>query len=478
LGYFANNVHVTGNRIACAQGTTPFSRGVAVACPKSVFVRDNHIIGGGMAAEFFTGDYVYEQAAEVELNFQNIVFENNEADTSVSQVTTARGNHFDGNLIPAGRGFQNTIIIEATLYQDAVIEGNILENYDAVTGSMVGVKASYRNTVISGNIFRKFKTTTSVAVSYTIQATAFHANYERLSRFIFTNNLVDSLQYGVYDSGQTSVTAGREALNIVISNNTFKDLERHGCYLWGANHLVINGNIFQDTMSTYTGTGKLGGCIYLEDCYNSVVSNNVMTNANKGDAEGPWVFMGVSDCDNVVVTANEIEDPRYGYGYLSVVYYDSTPLNVRAYDNFVDGLFTPGIEKVGLIRAVYDFAVDGGAIGTIGTGSYIPYGGVITRSHYQVVTQPNSAGGTATVAIGFPTDDSVGIKAAVDEDDASWAAGFHEAIQTGTVANFSEDATDNREITITIANEELTAGKFVVFCEYITSYSAVFTGKG
>jgi hypothetical protein len=370
-------------------------------------------------------------------------------------------------------------IIELNKTQDGVAVGNLIENYDGVTGNFVsGVTPSYRNSVISRNIFRKFDTTQSSAVTLTFQATALNANYERIHRTIIADNICESLQFGVFDSNQASCTPGRESLNVVINNNTFKDMTQRGISLWGVNKLTINGNIFDDVGTGNNGTGYLEVAVLLEDVYNAIVSNNVMTNSVKGTGFGPWIFCGVRECDDITITGNQINDTRYGYGYLSIAILNTTPTNVRVFDNVVDGIFIPGIEKVGLIRAVYDFAVDGGVAGAIGTGTYIPYGGVITRSYYQVVTQPDSAGGTATVAIGYPTDDATGIKAAIDEDDATWAVGWHNGIQDGTLANFSEDATDNREITITIANENLTAGKFVVYCEYIISYSAVYTGKG
>jgi hypothetical protein len=130
-----------------------------------------------------------------------------------------------------------------------------------------------------------------------------------------------------------------------------------------------------------------------------------------------------------------------------------------------------GLHAHRVARATYDFAVDGGAIGTIGLGVTLPDNAIITRAWYEVITTLTSSTDAATVAIGLPVDDVGGIVAAIAISDVSnpWDAGLHEAIQDGTVANFSTKTTAAREISIDIAVEALTAGKFIVFCEYVVS---------
>lgn len=119
--------------------------------------------------------------------------------------------------------------------------------------------------------------------------------------------------------------------------------------------------------------------------------------------------------------------------------------------------------------AYYDFATDGGAIGTITLrGTKLPKGARITRAWYEVQTTFTSATDAATIAIGIPTDDATGIvgATAISAGGNVWDAGLHEAIQTGTAATMSEKTTAERALTATIAVEVLTAGKFVLVYEY------------
>jgi len=130
-----------------------------------------------------------------------------------------------------------------------------------------------------------------------------------------------------------------------------------------------------------------------------------------------------------------------------------------------------GLNVKRVARATYDFAEHGGAISTIGLGVNLPDNAIVTRAFYEVVTTLTSATDSATVAINITTDDVAGILAAVAIKTAgdAWDAGYHECIQTGTAANFSEKCTAARAISITIAVEAVTAGKFVLWLEYVIS---------
>lgn len=129
-----------------------------------------------------------------------------------------------------------------------------------------------------------------------------------------------------------------------------------------------------------------------------------------------------------------------------------------------DGLFAKKIAK-----AEYDFATDGGAIGAIEIGPDLPDNAVVTRAYYKVLTTLTSATDAAEVGLGFATDDVAGIKAGVAISNGAnpWDAGWHEGIQDGAAANFSEQLTAARKVQVEIATEAVTAGKFVLFMEYV-----------
>ena len=130
-----------------------------------------------------------------------------------------------------------------------------------------------------------------------------------------------------------------------------------------------------------------------------------------------------------------------------------------------------GLHLHRIARATYDFASDGGTQGAIGLGVTLPDNAIITRAWYEVITTLTSSTDAATVSIDIPTDDAAGIVAAIAINDASnpWDQGLHDAIQDGALANYSNKTTAARELSITVATEDLTAGKFILYAEYVVS---------
>jgi len=142
--------------------------------------------------------------------------------------------------------------------------------------------------------------------------------------------------------------------------------------------------------------------------------------------------------------------------------------NVRTALGVMDAEEDLNVRRVA--RAIYDFAVDGGAVGAINIGPLIPSGCFVTRAYYQIVTALTS-GGAATIALRYQNTDApayVTLVAAALQGDAAWLnGGFKDAVQDGTAANFGaavQGAVGN--IQVVIADFDLTAGKFCLFVEY------------
>lgn len=118
-------------------------------------------------------------------------------------------------------------------------------------------------------------------------------------------------------------------------------------------------------------------------------------------------------------------------------------------------------------RAVglYDFAVDGGAVGDITLrGDTIPNGAVITDALINVETVLTS-GGAATVAI--KVEGAADINAADAISGAPWStAGAKRGDFTATTAPIKTTAA--RAIVATVGTAALTAGKFTVVVEYVS----------
>lgn len=114
----------------------------------------------------------------------------------------------------------------------------------------------------------------------------------------------------------------------------------------------------------------------------------------------------------------------------------------------------------------YDFATDGGAIGAITLrGPKLPAGAIITNGVLYNTTAWTS-GGSATISLGILTDDVAGIKAATAVATVG-AAGPIALIQTGAAANCSNITTAERDITMTIAVADLTAGASCLVLQYV-----------
>lgn len=132
----------------------------------------------------------------------------------------------------------------------------------------------------------------------------------------------------------------------------------------------------------------------------------------------------------------------------------------------IDSPATDGLHKHQIARATYDFSEHGGSQGDIGLGVSLPDNAIVVKAWYEVLTTLESNTDAATIAIGLPTDDPGGIfeAIAISDDDNPWDSGNYSARMDA-----SEKTTASREITVTIANEDVTAGKFIVWCEYVVS---------
>ena len=116
-----------------------------------------------------------------------------------------------------------------------------------------------------------------------------------------------------------------------------------------------------------------------------------------------------------------------------------------------------------VIRGRYDFAVDGGAISTIAitSGTPIPAGSVIVGGYVDVLTQCTS-GGAATIACQVEAANDILTAVAI----ASWTTGRKNVLPAPTsgalTAGTQVKTTADRNISIVIAAQTVTAGKFDV----------------
>lgn len=137
-----------------------------------------------------------------------------------------------------------------------------------------------------------------------------------------------------------------------------------------------------------------------------------------------------------------------------------------------EDLHKPLHQKLGVLKCVYDFDVDGGAVGAIsmkddlGNPAILPDNAIITKVYFDTITAITSAG--------LPTI-SVGVNTAVDLLATGTAiaafSGITAGIPDGAVANMVK-LTAQRQVTWTIENvaaATVTAGKVNVYVEFVLS---------
>lgn len=129
-------------------------------------------------------------------------------------------------------------------------------------------------------------------------------------------------------------------------------------------------------------------------------------------------------------------------------------------------------KKVGVVVARYDFAKQGGAVGSItlrddlasvSSSVKLPVGAIIKQVTIDILTAMTSTGGTGTIALTAQT--SGDLLAAVDADTLS---GRVAGIPVGTAATMIK-LTAERTLLVEIATNPLLSGKFNVIVEYYIS---------
>jgi hypothetical protein len=113
------------------------------------------------------------------------------------------------------------------------------------------------------------------------------------------------------------------------------------------------------------------------------------------------------------------------------------------------------------VSFLYDFAVNGGAVGSINMGVFIPANAVIYGGYILCQTALTS-GGSATISVGYSS------AATILASNIAYTT-----FNSGGVVSIGVDLSANpkfldtaRQLTITIGTAALTAGSLTYFCEY------------
>jgi len=115
--------------------------------------------------------------------------------------------------------------------------------------------------------------------------------------------------------------------------------------------------------------------------------------------------------------------------------------------------------------ATYDFASQGGAIGTISLAVTLPANAVVTDVFTDVLTAPTSSGSDGTIRLNVPTEGN--LNAALTADGAASGV-IAQTPNTGSTVLPKKAAAD-RVLQVTIATSALTAGKLRYLVRYVLS---------
>lgn len=153
-----------------------------------------------------------------------------------------------------------------------------------------------------------------------------------------------------------------------------------------------------------------------------------------------------------------------------------------------------GLSVTKVARAEFDTAgtdssgVENTTIAAHGLGVYLPDNAIVVRAWYDVITTFTSATDAGTLALKVQGANDLVSALAISDGSNIFDAGLHGTLTAGTttlteaapntrtqivhaadiVAGFIK-LTAERELTVTVAVEALTAGKLVLFVEYVIS---------
>lgn len=119
-----------------------------------------------------------------------------------------------------------------------------------------------------------------------------------------------------------------------------------------------------------------------------------------------------------------------------------------------------GIERS--LAVVYDFSVNGGAVGTIPLSASLPNKAVVTEVIRDEVTALTSTGSTGTIILNVPTDGNL-------EQTALTADGGSPSLASSGGSALPKKTTAARTLQVTIATNPVLAGKINYIIRYFVS---------
>ena len=372
---------------------------------------------------------------------------------SASRISVSDNSLFDFRVSSASGGFG----IDVQLDGRTTIARNKIAVTQAGASDVIGIRIFNQ----SANVVEGNEVDSSVA-GMTVEGIWIVDSHPS----VITGNVITDFDTGILY--QNNGAASNEA--VTIAGNITRDCG-NGISVVGTTNALTGASVVGNTIEGVNDTSNYG--INIQGIIaGGVVSGNTVERDDDNDSGIRLSGTSAGDIDGVIVSGNSIRNGSFGVRLLNC---DQT---CRADNNVLDGctadyggLELDGENDVRILRFTFDPSTDVSlrATATHSMAEVLPDNAVVVRGYYRVTTTFTSAADTATISIGIPTDDVAGFVAAIAINDGSnpWDAGWHEMIQTGTAASFSEAATAQRAINITVAVQALTAGKLIGWLEYV-----------
>lgn len=122
-----------------------------------------------------------------------------------------------------------------------------------------------------------------------------------------------------------------------------------------------------------------------------------------------------------------------------------------------------GVERT--LKVQYDFSVHGGAVGNISLSGSLPDNAIVVGVVTDILTTPNSTGGTGTIRLNVATDGN--LAPALAADNAQTGVLFSDPDSAS--ADVPVKMTAARTVRVTVATAAVTAGKVNYFIKYLLS---------
>jgi hypothetical protein len=197
---------------------------------------------------------------------------------------------------------------------------------------------------------------------------------------------------------------------------------------------------------------------------------NIKNYRKQGGEE--WVVGGeltVEDGGSVAVESGGEVDIESG-GALKIAGTQVTASAAELNELDHDASVADGHGRVRVARATYDISGgDDGTVGSHGLGVTIPDNAIILDGVIDVITTfTDNADDSATIAIQVEGGNDIVTATAISGGSDIWDAGLQDIIPDGAAANMVK-TTAAKEITAVVADDEIDAGKLVVFLRYVVS---------